>query len=139
MLRKIRESMEKRDEGFTLIELLVVVIIIGILAAIAIPVFLNQRKKAWDASVKSSLKNAATSQESYFTDNNSYTMVTQDLVDEGFNVSLNVVLDLLGGDTGGFCMEGYYDADADGTSDTGNTFTYSDLTGNPVSDGGTCP
>jgi type IV pilus assembly protein PilA len=69
MITRIRKAMEERDEGFTLIELLVVVIIIGILAAIAIPVFLNQRKKAHDAAAKSDLKALATAEESYLVDN----------------------------------------------------------------------
>jgi prepilin-type N-terminal cleavage/methylation domain-containing protein len=64
------------DQGFTLIELLVVMIIIGILAAIAIPVFLNQRKKAVDASIKSDLRTVAAEMETYYTDNQAYIYTT---------------------------------------------------------------
>jgi type IV pilus assembly protein PilA len=71
MLARIRKAQED-NEGFTLIELLVVIIIIGILAAIAIPVFLNQRQKGYDAQAKSDARNAATLEETYLTDYSSY-------------------------------------------------------------------
>jgi type IV pilus assembly protein PilA len=85
MLARIRKAQE--EEGFTLIELLVVIIIIGILAAIAIPVFLNQRKKGWDTAVKSDLRNAATAQETYNTDNGHYSATIGDLTSNGFKFS----------------------------------------------------
>ena len=59
-------------KGFTLIELLIVVVIIGILAAIAIPKFANTKEKAYLASMKSDLRNMATTQEAYFADYNVY-------------------------------------------------------------------
>ena len=63
-------------KGFTLIELLIVVVIIGILAAIAIPKFANTKEKAYLASMKSDLRNMATTEESYFADNQVYTAGT---------------------------------------------------------------
>jgi prepilin-type N-terminal cleavage/methylation domain-containing protein len=58
--------------GFTLIELLIVVVIIGILAAIAIPKFADTKRKAYVTAMKSDLKNLVSSAEAYFSDNNSY-------------------------------------------------------------------
>lgn len=59
-------------KGFTLIELLIVVVIIGILAAIAIPKFASTKEKAYLASMKSDLRNLATAEEAYFADNQGY-------------------------------------------------------------------
>jgi type IV pilus assembly protein PilA len=72
LLSKYREKRAKGDEGFTLIELLVVVVIIGVLIAIAIPLYLNYRKGANDAAAESDMHNAVNTLEQCYTENGHY-------------------------------------------------------------------
>jgi type IV pilus assembly protein PilA len=87
MTGRIRKAANNADHGFTLIELLVVMIIIGILAAIAIPVFLSQRARAVDAYEKSDARTIATTMETYYTAAQAYpTSVTSTATPDGTDV-----------------------------------------------------
>lgn len=101
--KEVRDDMKraKRQAGFTLIELLIVVVIIGVLAAIAIPQFTSTRERAFDAAAQSDIRNMMTAEESYFFANQAYTDAavdaggTADLDGDGtpdFQASRNVAL-----------------------------------------------
>ncbi len=92
-------------KGFTLIELLIVVVIIGILAAIAIPKFANTKEKAYIASEKSDLRNLINAEEGYFSDNTTYASATGSLA---FNQSAGVTVTVTSATGSGWTATSYH-------------------------------
>jgi type IV pilus assembly protein PilA len=122
----------RSESGFTLIELLVVVAIIGILAAIAIPQFSAYRKRGYEAALKSDLRNAASAEEAYFTQNNSYkTGALVSGTPQGYNQTSTISGMNAATGTNTFMLTATH------TNCTGITWTYDNTTG--VTTGPACP
>ncbi len=97
---KTTASRIRGSEGFTLIELLIVVVIIGILAAIAIPQFASTKEKAFDAAAKSDIRNMMTAEEAYFADNQTYSQASDVASGNAFTTSTGVVISAAGSASG---------------------------------------
>jgi type II secretory pathway pseudopilin PulG len=95
-----------------------VIIIIGILAAIAIPTFLAQRLKAQQAASKSDTRNAASAEVLYYTDNDTFTTTLADLTGVGFRQSDSVVTTIPTGDAVTYCVESVYQVGGVDVTDT---------------------
>ncbi len=99
----------RRDEGFTLVELLVAVIIIGVLAAIAIPSFLRQREDAWKRSAESDLRNASVVMQVYYNRNGTFAPTGGEDPSTGFKITDGVTLAVVQSATGSFCLSADHD------------------------------
>ena len=121
--------MSSNKKGFTLIELLIVVVIIGILAAIAIPKFANTKEKAYLTAMKSDLRNLVTAEEAYFAEWASYTAT---LSTNAYRTSTGVTLGTITPTTGGFAASATYPGGT--TKSCQITVGYGTRDGEPICD-----
>jgi prepilin-type N-terminal cleavage/methylation domain-containing protein len=103
----LKDIARQKEKGFTLIELMIVIAIIGILAAIAIPQFSAYRTRSFNSTAQADLRNAATAQEAYYTDNRTYAGDTALLV--GNYISDGVDLQISSASKNGYTIVAYHE------------------------------